>query len=103
MLSRIEERQWQSHFTGWGAQTIIYAMLVKAEGLGRRLKPSTDVEYAASAHDEALKIAQLDLWPKAMRQTGNKLTDDTGVIFSELVLNWCAKHMGYTKPSRVAG
>lgn len=97
---RADEYDVRSHFTGWGAQTIVYAMLVKAEGLGRKLNPSTDLKFAEASKDEALRIAQLELWPKAMKQTDNLLSDETGIIFCQLVLDWCAKHMGSTKPAK---
>ena len=91
--------EWEQHFKGWGNQTIMYAFSVKGRELGRELNPAVDPEFCNSALRESERISRCELWDEAVEISGPEFSDAVGMTYCQLVLDWCAKHLGYSKPS----
>lgn len=81
--------QLKKEIGGWGNQTILFAMNIRAEETG---KLKDDSNYMKAMVDESRKVA-VELWNKTLSECSKpvKPGEFTG-LFARNVLDWCANH-----------
>jgi hypothetical protein len=81
---------------GWGKQTIMLAIGLRAEDDGEALGDKPQVKRSEAAIE---KIAE-ELWAEAAKETDRTLPQDTILKFARKVFDWCeGRRVGDSVPA----
>ncbi len=87
--------EWEDYFQLWAQQTIMFAYCLKGHDIGREINPGADAAQIAAAFQESMRVASIELWDEAVTLCGGTYSESAGFTYVGLVMDWCAKHLGY--------